>query len=52
MMQVQPNAPHEDTLDSTRELVEGQKLVSANQKHHLIMQRDGNLVYYYKDKPI
>ena len=52
MMQVQPNAPPGDTLHSTRELAEGQKLVSADQKHHLIMQRDGNFVCYYRDKSI
>ena len=38
----------DDTLhsNSNGELREGQKLVSRNQAHVLVMQGDGNLVYY------
>lgn len=48
--------PHGDTLHSddkhTRELAEGQKLVSKDKAHKLVMQHDGNPVCYHNNKPV
>ena len=47
-----PPATHGDALYHKNQLTEGDKLVSKDGEYALTMQRDGNLVCYYKDRSI